>query len=118
NGARMLAGFNTGIVLHSQTEIRHSGGGGSTAYYYSNHEINQLQHSNKFQVDVCFELDQPIGIKQNFMVGLIVSQNVNKILTANFKYLYFDSKGALHSLHVSDDLYPLTASVVLRYRIK
>lgn len=116
NGAQLLAGFNAALLTHSQTEFRYTGS--NTNYYYSDNNLNALQHSNTFQVDVCLELDQGIGEKQNFMVGLNVAQNVNRILTADFKYIYHDTGGSLHYLQVSDNLCPLTASIVFRYKIK
>jgi hypothetical protein len=116
NGARFIAGFNTGLLTYSQTSTRYADG--NRTYSYSDNELDKLQHSNKFQVDICLEADQPIGPKQKFMVGLMLTQNVNQILSADFTYSYHDNAGQISYLHVSSNLYPLTASIVFRYKIK
>jgi Outer membrane protein beta-barrel domain len=114
NGARLMVGFNTGLLTYAHTEIHST----LTNYYYGDDYLNSLQHSNKTQVDVCVEIDQPIGVKQKFSVGLNISQNVNKIIKADFIYPYHDNRNALTYLTVNKNLMPTAVTVVLKYKIK
>lgn len=113
NGARFLAGFSTGFLTYAQTELRST----INNYYFSNDYLNSLQHSNKFQIDVCLEVDQPIGLKQKFSVGLAYNQNVNNIITADFIYPYYDKSNRLTHLTVSKHILPLSLGLVLKYKI-
>jgi len=115
NGARLLFGFNAGFMARAQTEVTSQYS--NTTYYYSDDALNALQHTNSFQVDACIGVDQPIGLKQKFMVGLALNQNINRVLSADFVYPYYNSTNRLTYLHVSKNLYPIAASLVLRYRI-
>ena len=113
NGARFLVGFTTGFLTYAQTELKSS----INNYYLSNDYLNSLQHSNKLQLDVCVEVDQPIGLKQKFSVGLAYNQNVNNIITADFIYPYYDKSNRLTHLTVSKHVLPLSLGLVFKYKI-
>lgn len=114
NGASLMVGFNADLLTYAHTEIYST----FTNYYYGDDYLNSLQHSNKTQMDVCAEIDQPIGLKQKFSVGLNISQNINKIIKADFIYPYHDSRNALSYLTVNKNLMPTAITVVLKYKIK